>query len=482
MPTTITIDPVTRIEGHLAIEVTVDDVGGVQQVVDAKSSGTMFRGFEQILVNRKPRDAIQLTQRICGVCPISHAMASSLTIESASGISPADNGRILRNLVLGANYIQSHVLHFYHLAALDYINTTGIIDVAPWSPRYVTPDMVTGDTAATLVGHYVQALKIRRQAHQMGAIFGGHLPCAANFIDGGSTNQVKASDIAMFRDILTELRAFIDNVYIPDVLAVASVYPQYYNIGTGCGNLLAYGVFDLNSDGSSKLLARGRYTEGVDAPAIATEITEYVAHSRYTAASGNLNPANGVTVAEANKAGAYSWLKSPRYLNKVHEVGPLARMWVNNDYRRGISVLDRIAARALETKKVADAMDGWLNQLNPGESAYAQHPPAQTGTGIGWTEAARGALGHWLQITNGLISHYQVISPTNWNASPRDDLEQQGPIEQALMGTPVADTTQPIELLRVVHSFDPCLGCSVHLVRPGQRTPVTSIEVRPQIA
>jgi hydrogenase large subunit len=465
----------------LKIEATVDAVGGNQQVVDAKSSGTMFRSFEQILINRKPRDAIQLTQRICGVCPIAHAMASSLTLENAYAVAPAPNGRIMRNLVLGANYIQSHVLHFYHLAALDYINTTGVIDVAPWTPHYVTPDMVGRPTADVLVQHYRDALKIRRQAHQMGAIFGGRFPCASNFIDDGSTNRALAVEIAMFRDLLTDIRAFIDDVYVPDVLEVAGAFPEYYNIGTGCGNLLAYGVFDLNSDGSSKLLARGRYSDGAYASVSPADIVEYVMYSKYTASSGNLNPLAGVTVPQSPKPGAYSWLKSPRYLNLVHEVGPLARMWVNNDYRRGISVLDRIAARALETKKVANAMDGWLNQLTPGEPTYTTHPQPASGTGIGLTEAARGALGHWMQVANGVVSRYQIITPTNWNASPRDDMGQKGPIEQALMGTVVADAAQPIELLRVIHSFDPCLACSVHMLRPGQRTGGTQIEVRPSI-
>ncbi len=469
MPTTIKVDPVTRIEGHLAIEVTVDTVNGTQQVVDAKSSATAFRGFETILANRDPRDAVHLTQRICGVCPTSHAMAASLVLEDAFGVTPPDNGRILRNLVLGADHLQSHVLHFYHLAALDYINTTGILEASPWIPRYVTPDMVGGATAGTLVGHYVQALAIRRKAHQMGAIFGAKLPCTATFVCGGITESVTAQAIADFRALLSEIRTFIESVYLPDVLAVAGAFPQWYEIGTGCGNLLAYGVFDLNATGTSKLLARGRYTDGQLSTVEPGQITEYVKYSRYTANSGNKNPSVGVTEPVADKAGAYSWDKSPRYLGKVHEVGPLARMWVNGDYRRGISVLDRIAARAFETKKVADAMVDWLDQLVPGGPVFAANSIPATGSGIGLTEAPRGALGHWLQISASRVARYQVITPTGWNASPKDDMEQQGPIEQALMGTPVNDVNQPIELLRVVHSFDPCLSCTVHMVRPGQR-------------
>ena len=178
MSTTFKIDPVTRIEGHLAVDVTVDWVNNVQQIVDAKSNGTVFRGFEIILKGRDPRDAPHFTQRICGVCPISHGMAASKNLEDAFGILQPDNGRILRNLTLGANFLQSHILHFYHLAALDYIDTTGVIDMAPWAPRYTTPDMVSGQIAQDLVSHYVEALALRRKAHHMGSIFGGKMPCS----------------------------------------------------------------------------------------------------------------------------------------------------------------------------------------------------------------------------------------------------------------------------------------------------------------
>ncbi|UCH36450.1 MAG: nickel-dependent hydrogenase large subunit, partial [Armatimonadota bacterium] len=195
---TIKLDPTTRIEGHLDIEVTVDEVGGVPQVVDAHSSGTMFRGFEIMLQGRDPVDAVHYTQRICGVCPISHGMAAAMNLDSAFGVLPPDNGRIVRNLVLGANFIMSHILHFYNLAAPDYINTTGILDMSPWVPRYVTPDMVTGTTAVGLVQHYVQALQMRRKAHQMGAIFGGKLPCSPIFVPGGSTEVVTQEKIDQF--------------------------------------------------------------------------------------------------------------------------------------------------------------------------------------------------------------------------------------------------------------------------------------------
>lgn len=464
MATTVTIDPLTRIEGHLAIETTVETVGGTPQVVDAKCSATTFRGFEPILANRDPRDAVVYTQRICGVCPTSHAMASVMALEQAYGVTAPANGRILRNLVLGADHIQSHVLHFYHLAALDYINTSGILDASPWTPRYTTPDMLTGSAAASLVNHYIEAVAIRRKAHQMGAIFGGKLPCSSSFVCGGNTSAVTTEKVDSFRSLLTEIRAFVDNVLIPDTELLGQLFPQYFNMGTGCGNLLSYGVFDLDAAGNTKLLGRGRYTDGVYGSVDISQIVEYVKYAWYTDSSGNTNPAAGVTEPYVDKPGAYSWDKAPRYLAKPHEAGPLARMWINGDYRRGISVMDRLIARARETKKVADAMDGWLNQLVPSQPVYQNWTfPGAMRSGVGLTEAPRGALGHWFQGTAlNKISRYQVVTPTSWNASPKDDAGVRGPIEQALVGVPVADAGQPIEVMRVIHSFDPCLACTVH--------------------
>ena len=479
MPTTITIDPVTRIEGHLEIEVTVDTVGGEQQVVAAKSAGTMFRGFEIILAGRDPRDAAQYTQRICGVCPVSHAMASCLTLDNAFGVTPPDNGRVLRNLVLGANFIQSHLLHFYHLSALDFIDTTGLLDMSPWTPRFVTPDMATGSVAADLVSHYVTALHMRRKAHQMGALFGGKLPCTGSFVVGGMTEVVTAEKIAAFRSLLSELRSFIDNVYVADASALATLFLSYYQLGVGPGNLLAFGVFDLN--GSGKLFPSGRYADGAPGAFDPAEITEHVKHAWYTPASGNKHPAVGVTEPDADKAGAYSWLKAPRYASAPYELGPLARMWISGDYTHGISALDRIVARALETKKIADAMDGWLNELVQGAPSYATSDIPQQATSVGLTEAPRGGLGHWMDVNNSVITRYQVITPTNWNSSPQDDTDQMGPTEAALIGVPVADLDQPVEVVRVVHSFDPCLACAVHMVRPNERAARSKVLIRPSV-
>ncbi len=487
---TIIVDPVTRLEGHLKIEV---DVDGSNTVTVARSSGTLFRGFEKILIGRDPRDATHLTQRICGVCPVSHGMASTLCLEDAFGVTPPDNGRIMRNLVLGANFLMSHILHFYHLAALDFVKGP---EMPPWTPFYDDGKPHTDLTAfyrfdpgttGVLVGHYVQALEMRMKAHEMAAIFAGKLPHVPNFVPGGITEVPTAEDVDQFRAYLSEITSFIAGTYVPDVLAVAGAYPEYFAIGAGCGNLLAYGVFNLDAAGSSKLLPRGRYTEGELGEVDPQDITEYVQYSWYTPSSGNLNPADGVTEPDPDKAGAYSWLKSPRYDNKVHEAGPLARMFVaylNNVPRvkeliNGVlgalgagpsvlfSVLGRHAARALECQFIAESMDGWLDQIVPGDPVYEYSEIPRFSSGMGLTEAPRGALGHWMDVHQSTIARYQVITPTNWNASPKDDSDQSGPIEQALEGLVISDSENPIEVLRVIHSFDPCLACSVHLITPG---------------
>jgi hydrogenase large subunit len=326
------------------------------------------------------------------------------------------------------------------------------------------------DIAANLV----KAIEARRRAHEMGAVFGGRMPAPHTYIPGGFTAVPTAGRITTFRDKLTWLRDFIDRVYIPDVEALSSVYDDYLTIGEGCGNFLAYGVFDQIDTGASRLLERGRgslanpnrvqkVAEGA--------ITESVAYSWYDNSTNDLKPANGSTkpVHPRTKTDAYSWLKAPRYKGKPYEAGPLARMWVNGDYRRGASVMDRHLARAHEAKKIADAMTDWLDQFVVGAPVFntsAKLDSPSGGSGVGLTEAARGALGHWVSINGGKIASYQVITPTCWNASPQDTKGVHGPMEQALIGTPVAEPDRPIEALRVIHSFDPCLSCAVHIMKP----------------
>jgi hydrogenase large subunit len=311
---------------------------------------------------------------------------------------------------------------------------------------------------------------MRRKAHEMGAVFGGRLPHPPAFVPGGFSTTPRPDRIAEFKTYLAELIPFVERTYLPDVELVGRVYADYYNIGGGRGNLLAYGVFDLDSGGSSKLLRRGR------AAAAATQvqsvdfnaITEQVTYSWYDQRTDNLKPSAGATLPKYPKNGAYSWLKAPRYQGAAYEVGPLARMWVNGDYRRGVSTMDRHLARAHEALKVAYAMQQWVEQLDPGGAVHKRYSVPTTASAFGATEAPRGALAHWIRIASEKIANYQVVTPTCWNASPRDKAGARGPIEEALVGTPVLDIDQPIEVLRVIHSFDPCLSCAVHVMRPAE--------------
>lgn len=481
MVTKVKIDPITRIEGHLAIEAMIDD--GV--VKEAKSAGTLFRGFEIILQGRDPRDANRLTQRICGVCPTAHATASALCLDDAFDLTDKipDNAKLIRALVFGSNFLQSHILHFYHLAALDYVDAVGAVgDTAPFVPRYEGDYRVTGQKNTELVNHYVRALDIRRKCQEMLAIFGGKMPHNVGIVPGGVTEKPTEDKITNFLWRLNEVRDFVDNTYIPDVLAVAKNYDDYFGIGSGCRRLLAYGGFDLPT---GKLFKAGVVSPDLEPEAFAKEnITEDVKHSWYADAASGKNPAQGQTKPALNKKEAYSFLKSPRYKGQVCEAGPLARMVSNyvqgdvtvkelvdsvlGEFSAGVdalySVLGRHAARALEAKFVADAMVDWLTSLKPDEITIVDSQIPDKGEGAGLTEAPRGAVGHWMTIKDRKIDQYQVITPTAWNASPKDDREQSGAVEQAIIGTKIKDKENPFELVRIVRAFDPCLACSVHLL------------------
>ncbi len=463
MPTKVKIDPITRIEGHLSIDVAIDTLNGVQQVVDAWATGTLFRGFEKLLAGRDPRDAQHLTQRICGVCPTPHAVAANSALENACKATVPNNARIMRNIVLACNFIQSHILSFYHLSLLDFIDGA---DMAPWGPGWASDKRLESIKEQQLFSNYVKALDITRKVQEMGSVFGGRLPHSPAYVAGGFTETPTSADVAKFKTYLTEVISFINNIYIPDVNFIGSAYPEYYGIGRGFGNLLSFGVFPLEQQGVPRLLRRGRVISGSTTVQSIEPgaITEQVANAWYADSTNNLNPAQGQTTPVYPKGNAYSWLKSPRYLNEPYECGPLSRMWVNGDYRKGISVMDRHAARALEARKIANAVNSWISGILLGQPVFTQPALPANGSGIGLTEAPRGALGHWLTIASSKIQNYQVITPTCWNASPRDNKNILGPMERSLIGTPVKNIKEPIEVLRVVHSFDPCMSCAVHIV------------------
>jgi hydrogenase large subunit len=506
MSTRVTIDPITRIEGHMKIEAVID--GGT--VTDAQCAGTLFRGFEVILRNRDPRDAQRITQRVCGVCPAVHCTAATLNLDSAFDIADKipENGRVLRNIVLGSNYLQSHILHFYHLAALDFVDVAAVADytgkdpelrslksfiargeLAPFVPRYEGDYRFDKATNQELARHYLQALEMRRLAHEMLTLFGGKMPHNASVVPGGITEHPTTDKITGYLWRLNRIRNFIDDCYIPDVIGVAKTYSDYFTIGGGPGNFLCYGAFDLDGKNGDYATRKRLFSQGAVEemktyrPLDTAKITESVKHSWYDGGDG-IHPSKGETVPDARKKEGYSWIRAPRYEGKVFEVGPLAR-WVvsyfagqkqvkaalddclkalNVGVKELNSVLGRHAARALDAKLVADSLADWILELKPGEPVCASYTMPEESEGMGIVDGPRGALGHWIKITGGRIDRYQLVVPTTWNGSPKDEKEQPGPMEQALMGTPVKDPANPYELVRIARSFDPCLACSVHTV------------------
>jgi hydrogenase large subunit len=375
--------------------------------------------------------------------------------------------------VLGANFVQSHILHFYLLALPDFMDGP---DMPPWKPSWNVDRRFDAATNQRFLDNYLKAVEMRRKAHEAGALFGGRMPHPPAFLPGGITTTPRPDRIALFKTYLNELIPFIQNVYIPDAELLGQTYSDYFQVGRGLGNLLAFGVFDQDSRGSKKLLKRGQVLNGsASVGSVDTKkITEHVTYSWYADSTNWLNPSAGDTVTQYPKDSAYSWLKAPRYGGYPYECGPLARMWVNGDYRSGISVMDRHRARAREALKVAQAMLTWVGQIS-GTKVYSPPTIPQQATSVGLTEAPRGAIGHWVNISAGKISRYQIVTPTCWNCSPRDSGGVRGPMEMALLGTPVKSPDQPLEVMRVIHSIDPCLSCAVHVMRPDENVRIFAL-------
>lgn len=525
----IVIDPLTRIEGHLKVEVEVTN----GTVTDAWSSGTLFRGIEMILKGRQPHDAWLFTQRACGVCTYVHGVTSVRCVEDSGQVRVPANARVLRNLLMGAQWLHDHPIHFYHLHGADWLDVGQALqaDAAATSKlaKQVStnaPDIdfdaikttlatataqgqfgpFAGDYAGhpayklspeetlLLVAHYLTAIRQQTKAARMHALFGAKNPHLQTLQVGGLTcdQDVTADRISTFRGLLDDMRGFIKNVYLPDVLLVAKRYSDWGSVG-GFKHYLAYGEFPQTEvEPDSLFLPRGIVWNRDLGKAYDVDpgyIYEHVQRSWYDGAT--LHPSEGQTLPKPsayNTAGRYSWLKAPRYGGEPMEVGPLARVLVA--YARGTQVvknavdgflkktglpvaalhstLGRVAARALETDIVADAMVGWLDQLKVGDAVQAQGTIPAKGMGMGLNEAPRGALGHWIDMADGKIANYQMVVPTTWNLGPRCSEGKRGPVEEALIGTKVADPARPIEILRVVHSFDPCIACAVHVLDPAR--------------
>lgn len=506
----IVVDPVTRIEGHLRVEVEVNN--GV--VVDAWTTGTMFRGLEQIINGRDPRDAVYIAERICGVCMASHGWTASMAVENAHGAEISPAARLIRNLLVGALWLHDHPLHFYHLSALDYLDVLAVKDyqgndqellgvrdkilklvqsgdAAHLTPRYQPDDYSVKDpeTVTTAIHHYLQALKIQAKAKKMSALLGGKQPHQSSIIVGGVTGYPDDSQLEEFRDLMGEVVTFIKEVYVPDVVyfATGPLLPlAQAGFGKGPENYLAYGAFAMNEGGSmlfpGGFLQKERNIKKVDLE----KITEDVTSSWYVSAPAQ-HPWDGSTEVDLDKEGAYTFIKAPRYNDLPTEVGPLARMLVAGhkplldmmaEYDIQPGAVARHLARAQESILIADAMAKWLNELTRILQTRKEEPnriipihdkkhwePPLTGRGVGVNEAPRGALGHWVEIDDHKVKNYQIVVPTTWNVSPRDKRGISGPMEQALIGMPV-DPDNPVNLVRIIRSFDPCLACAVHVISP----------------
>ncbi len=541
------IDPITRIEGHLRVEVEVE--GG--KVKEALSSGTLFRGFEIILKDRDPRDAGLFTQRICGVCTHVHYDASIHAVENALKIVPPKNGRLVRNLIKAAQYIQDHIVHFYILHGLDWVDITKVLEADPkkaeelafsvgstfnagrarfaevkkkvenlvksgqlgpfangyWGhPAYKVPP----EAVLLIVSHYLDALEVQRYGGQILAIFGGKEPHTQGLVVGGVTCVKDLLDPKRIGDVLfrfRKLKEFVDTAYLPDLLLAGQVYKDYgvQNVGAGHKNYLSYGDFRLSDDANRDNLF---FPAGViyngDLSKVhkfdPEKISEHIKHSwyKYADESKGLHPKDGVT--EPNYTGLnpdntckenekYSWVKAPRYDNKPMEVGPLSRVLIayalgNKEVKALVDyalktlnapasalfgTLGRTAARCIETKWLADVAEKWVGELienlKINEETFTKYEMPKEAMGYGLIEAPRGGLGHWVSIENYKIKNYQCIVPSTWNFSPKDALGQRGACEQSLVGHPCVNKDQPLEVLRTVHSFDPCLACAIHIVR-----------------
>ena len=559
----IVVDPVTRIEGHLRIEAQVE--GG--SVTDAWSSGTMFRGIEIILRGRDPREAWIWTQRICGVCTTVHALASVRAVEDALGIEVPPNAELIRNIIASTQYVQDHVIHFYHLHALDWVDVTLALKADPaktsqlaesissWpksSRAYfkAIQDRVKGlveskqlslfssgywghpayqlppEANLLAVAHYIEALEFQREFIRIHAVLGGKNPHLQTYLVGGMACAMDPNEphapinperITFLSEIAKTAQIFVEQVYIPDVLAVAGFYRDWFSRGEGLGNFLSYGDYPQAGihDTSKYFLPRGAIL-GRDLskvhPVDPAQVSEYVTHSWYEYSGGDSagkNPYDGETnpkytgpkppFEHLNVEEKYSWLKSPRFMDTPMEVGPLSRMLVayasgNAEVKELVngvlsklnapptalfSTLGRIAARALETQLMARQVPKWIDELNQnlnhgdlrvhnGEKWDPATWP-KSAQGWGFHEAPRGSLGHWVQIEDRAIKNYQCVVPTTWNAGPRDAKGQRGAYEAALLKTPIADPDRPVEILRTIHSFDPCLACAVHVTNAQGR-------------
>ncbi len=502
----VVIDPMSRIEGHMAIKLMVED----GQVVDAWSMGMLWRGLERVVLNRDPRDAPIILSRICGVCHGVHRQTSILAIEHAcmgEDYHPPDNAIRIRNIIEGIQEIWDHAAHLTVLAGPDYA-VYGLagkycpgLRQPPWAPPTSTETATSSAPCLEIdINRYYSLLHnvilpVQKLCHEAMAIFGGKVPHHMTALPGGVTVTPSPADLALAYAKMREVKNIIEEVYnyvwgtfVPHLLDEhPDVVEAITNIGVGVKNFLAYGVCPVPENNYAKFLDGGVIINGDRYSIDLNEIEEQVKYSWYTDSSGGKPSQEPPPEPYYGKSGAYSWIKAPRYMGEPCEVGPLARMLVNNKYtpisNQGASLLDRVLARLEEAKLYAENILDWILSVKPGQPVYDTDFELRDGEGFGTWEPPRGALLHYIRIRDGKTAAYQCVVPTTWNASPRDVNGKKGPIETALIGTPVpydeeAGHYDVINAVRIVRSFDPCLACAIHLITPkgeALRVPVTPL-------
>jgi hydrogenase large subunit len=450
MPEKITINPVTRISGFMEIEADIEN----HTIVDAKTKGLMFRGFEKMLIGRDPFDAIYFTQRICGICSTAHSVASSLALENAMNFVPSEQGRYLRDIVHGCEFLQNHLRHFYQYTLPDFVKLPENYPLFKTDHNdYRLPKSLNDK----MVEDYFASLEFSRHAHQMLAILGGKAPHNHGVFIGGITAQMTIDKMIAMTSILNGIEGFINDKMLPDVFKIGEYYSEYYHIGRGYGNLLSYGCFDNYKELGTLYVNPLVYSNNAITAFHPDEITQVNTYAWY----------DEKNEPHIHKQQAYSWIKAPRYNNLPYEVGPLARQWLCGDYRNGISVMDRTIARVLEARKIAGIMKTLLENLILGVSVQEKYTVPEKSTGSGLVDTTRGALGHWITIEDSKIAFYQIITPSAWNLSTQTET-MKGTGEQALIGAPVNDIDSPVEIGRIIRSFDPCVSCATHVFCDGQ--------------
>ncbi|WP_102692217.1 nickel-dependent hydrogenase large subunit [Rummeliibacillus pycnus] len=457
----IVINPLTRISGFMEIDVLIEQ----NKIVDAKTKGNLFRGFEQMLIDRSPFDAVYFTQRICGICSAAHSMASSLALENALKIKPNEQGIYLRDIIHACEFLQNHIRHFYQYTVPDFVKIEQTTILQADHDDFRLPKEINNRISK----NYFDSLSISRLAHQMLAVLGGKAPHNHGVFIGGVTTKATAEKVVLLDANLQKITAFINEEMIPDVYDIAKYYPEYFQLGGGYGNLLSYGSFnhyeDLGTLYVDPFVKMNDRIEVFDE----TNIQEKIDYSWFKAPENTYKPDSIVPVPDMDKKEAYSWVKAPRYNHLPFEVGPLARLILCGAYPNRVSAMDRTIARALETKKITEIISTLLKQIIPDVDVQQKYEIPESASGKGLVDTTRGALGHWLKIKDKKISFYQIITPSTWDFSTRDENGNRGVAEEALVGTPIQNPDQPVEIGRILRSFDPCMSCATHVYRPGKQ-------------